>query len=378
MAEDSGQERSEQPTEKRLSESREKGQVPRSRELTTMLLLTVSSAALIFMGGSFVRDMMEMMANGFTISREDIFDPVAMIARLRDISLDALLMLAPLFAVLVVIALIAPMLLGGWNFSVSSMAFKFDKLDPIKGLGRVFGVKGLIELGKGLLKFILIAIVVGVLLWQDMVLFLGLTDEPVQTAIAHAGEILLHAFMVLTVVLILIAAVDVPFQLWDYTRQLRMSVQEIKDEYKQTEGSPELKGKIRRSQMEMSRRRMMDAVPTADVVVTNPTHFAVALKYDANAMGAPKVVALGADLIASHIRLVAAEHGVPLLEAPPLARALYYNSELGQEIPAGLYFAVAQILAYIYQIKTYSEQGGYKPPPLATETLPIPDELQHD
>lgn len=378
MAESNDQERTEQPTEKRLSDSREKGQVPRSRDLTTMLLLIVSSAAMILMGEGMIREMLRIMHYGFTIPREEVFDTAAMITRLYDMCVDALLLLVPLFAMLVIIALIAPMLVGGWNFSVSAMEFKFEKLDPIQGLGRVFGIKGLVEMVKGLLKFILVALVAGWLLWSDMEELLGLTDEPVAVAIAHTGEMMLHAFLILSAVLIFIAAIDVPYQLWDYIRNLRMSFQEIKEEFKQTEGSPEVKGRIRRLQMEMSRRRMMEAVPTADVVVTNPSHFAVALKYDATSMGAPKVVAMGADLVAAQIRALASEHSVPLLEAPPLARALYYNADLDQEIPAGLYFAVAQVLAYIYQLKTYAEQGGYKPAPLATEQLPIPDELRRD
>lgn len=378
MAEGSDQEKTEQPTEKRLHDTREKGNVPRSRELTTMVLMMSSAAVFLFMGDGLVNKMMTLMKDGFTIQRGEIYDPASMLLRLQDMMIDALLMLAPFFAVLIVISIAAPLALGGWSFSVSALAFKLDKLNPITGLGRVFGVKGLIELVKALLKFILVAIVAGMLLWNDIDAFLGLSDEPVVQGLAHLGSLLAHSFLVLAAVLILIAAIDVPYQLWDYTRQLRMSLEEIKEEYKQSEGSPETKGRIRRMQMEMSRRRMMEQVPHADVVVTNPTHFAVALKYDPANMRAPKVVASGADLVAQQIRSLASEHNVPLLEAPPLARALFYSAEIDQEIPSGLYIAVAQVLAYIYQLRTYYERGGVRPATLATESLPIPDDLRRD
>ena len=204
---------------------------------------------------------------------------------------------------------------------------------------------------------------------------LGLGYESLVAGTAHAGHLCINTFIALSASMLVIAAVDVPFQLWDHARQLRMSKQDVREESKDLEGRPEIKGRIRNMQREMARRRMMDEVPKADVVVTNPTHYAVALRYQQDKMSAPRVVAMGADLVAANIRAKAQEHGVTLLEAPPLARALFFNAELDKEIPAGLYLAVAQVLAYVYQLKAARKYGGITPQ--APKDLPVPDELQH-
>lgn len=377
MAEQTGQEKTEQPTGKRLEDARQKGQVPRSKELTTVMVLIASAIALFFMGGSLVSDMAAVMNESFTLTQKQIFDPMAMVHHfmhmIEIISFD----LGIFLAITVLAALAAPALIGGWNFSTQAMAFKPEKMDPIKGLKRVFGPQGLAELGKALGKFILIGAISTAILWgiRDQLLTLG--SQEVNVAMTDLGYLTLWVFLAITASLILIALIDVPFQLWNHNRQLRMTKQEVKDEMKQTDGNPEVKGRIRRMQIQMSQQRMMQDIPSADVVITNPTHYAVALRYDQARPGAPIVVAKGADLISQQIRLVAQHNEVPILAAPPLTRAVYYSTEIGEEIPSGLYIAVAQVLAFVFQLRRYRKQGGKKPH-LNPEDLPIPEEFRRD
>lgn len=377
MAEDSGQERTEQPTAKRLQDAREKGQVPRSRELSTVTVLLASAIAMLFVGEGLVRSVAEVMQHAFSFERRDIFDTTAMVQHLFH-TIDMLAFDLGLFlAVTLIAALAAPALIGGWNFSNQAMAPKGERLDPIKGVKRILGPQGLIELAKALGKFLLVGVIATVILWniRDQLLTLG--RQEVHVAMADLGYLVLWVFLAIVASLILIVLIDVPFQLWNHARQLRMTRQEVKDEMKQTEGSPEVKGRVRRMQIEMSQRRMMQAVPSADVVITNPTHYAVALKYDQSKPGAPVVVAKGADLMSQQIRQIAAHHDVPILSAPPLTRAIYYAAEVGEEIPSGLYIAVAQVLAFVFQLRRYQRQGGNRPQ-LDPDTLPIPDELRRD
>ncbi|WP_289281938.1 MULTISPECIES: flagellar biosynthesis protein FlhB [unclassified Methylophaga] len=377
MAEQTGQEKTEQPTGKRLEDARQKGQVPRSRELTTVLVLIASAIALFIMGSSLIEDMAAVMNESLVLSRKELFDPVAMVHHfihmIEIISFDLGLFLS----VTVIAALAAPALIGGWNFSTQAMAFKPEKMDPIKGLKRVFGPQGLVELGKALGKFILIGAISTAILWgiRDQLLTLG--TQEVNVAMTDLAYLTLWIFLAITASLILIALIDVPFQLWNHSRQLRMTKQEVKDEMKQTDGNPEVKGRIRRMQIQMSQQRMMQDIPSADVVITNPTHYAVAMRYDQSRSGAPIVVAKGADLISQQIRLVAENNDVPILAAPPLTRAVYYSTEIGEEIPSGLYIAVAQVLAFVFQLRRYRKQGGNKPH-LNPEDLPIPDEYRRD
>ena len=377
MAEQTGQEKTEQPTGKRLEDARQKGQVPRSRELTTVLVLIASAIALFIMGSSLIEDMAAVMNESLVLSRKELFDPVAMVHHfihmIEIISFDLGLFLS----VTVIAALAAPALIGGWNFSTQAMAFKPEKMDPIKGLKRVFGPQGLVELGKALGKFILIGAISTAILWgiRDQLLTLG--TQEVNVAMTDLAYLTLWVFLAITASLILIALIDVPFQLWNHSRQLRMTKQEVKDEMKQTDGNPEVKGRIRRMQIKMSQQRMMQDIPSADVVITNPTHYAVAMRYDQSRSGAPIVVAKGADLISQQIRLVAENNDVPILAAPPLTRAVYYSTEIGEEIPSGLYIAVAQVLAFVFQLRRYRKQGGNKPH-LNPEDLPIPDEYRRD
>ncbi len=376
MASNDGQERTEQPTPKRLREAREKGQIARSRELNTLMALLASALALLTMGDRIVDNLAEMMRTRFTISRADMFDDSAMVNHFFNTIVEEVWTIMPLALMLAVVAIFSSISLGGWSFSSKALAFKPEKLNPIKGLSRIFGWMGLVEMLKGLAKFGLVATVALVLLNTMGDQFLGLGNEPLLQGMAHAGDLLTWAFLLLSSVLILVAAIDVPFQLWNHNRQLKMTKQEVKEEHKQTEGSPEVKGRQRQLQMEMAQRRMMEEVPTADVVVTNPTHYAVALRYDSENMGAPVVVAKGSELVAAQIRSLARENDVPLVAAPPLARALYFSTELGDAIPEGLYRAVAQVLAYVYQLKQgpiYNREGQ-----APMMDLPIPEDLQHD
>ena len=372
MARNDGEERTEEATPKRQREAREKGQVARSRELGSMAMLLSSATALLVMGDDIVTGLLAIFEKSFRVSRERIFDPAAMPNLFLQTLFDAVLLLATLFVLLTVVAVFSSIAISGWNFSTQALAFKWEKLDPVKGIGRIFAVRGLIELLKALGKFLLIGAAAVALLWSKAELFLQLGDQPVESALAQMANLLLWSFLAISMSMIVIALFDVPFQLWDHSRQLKMSRQEVKEEHKQTEGNPEVRGRIRQLQKEMAQRRMMSEVPKADVVVTNPTHYAVALRYDSDSMAAPRVVAMGADLVAAQIRAVAAEHQIPLLSAPPLARALYHSAEIDREIPAGLYQAVAQVLAYVFHLNDGGEGLG------ELGELPIPEELRHD
>ncbi len=378
MAQDDGQERTEEPTAKRLQEAREKGQIPRSRELNTLMVLLVGVAGMYVLGGGILQEITVMFQNAFQLDRQEVFDDMMMLIMLKDLLVEGVIMLLPLFLLLAAVAIFSSIMLGGWSFSVQAMSFKPEKMNPISGIGRMFGVKGLMELVKALAKFFLIAIVAGILLWYQLPEFLQLGMQSVEVGMAHFMDIVFLTVLILVCSLIVVAAIDVPFQLWDHKRQLKMTMQEIKEEYKQTEGSPEVKGKIRQLQMAAAQRRMMQEIPKADVVITNPEHYAVALVYDQSSAGAPKVVASGQDLIALQIRGIAKEHEVPIVEAPPLARAIYYSTDIGDEIPSGLYLAVAKILAYVYQIELYQKRKGSKPSPLKEGDLPIPEDLRRD
>lgn len=371
-----GQERTEQATPKRREDARKKGQVPRSRELNTTLMLVAVAAMMLMFGGHFMGSLAELFRTAFSLTRAQIFDPGAMTQALRSLFQDGFFATLPLLAVTVVIALIAPLLLSGWAFSAEQIAMKFSRLNPITGFGRMFSWRGLLELCKALIKFSFILAIAMIVLWSEVDSVLGLGSESLHSAVGHAAHLAAWTFLLLSCALIVLPLIDVPFQLWDHTRQLRMTHQEIRDENKQSEGSPEIKARIRQLQRDMARRRMMKAVPKADVIVTNPTHYSVALRYDQGKARAPIVVAKGMDLIALHIRTLASEHQVPVIEAPPLARALYYSTKLDNEIPMGLYLAVAKLLAYVYQLKHW-RPGQDDTAPHVPE-FPIPPQFRKD
>ncbi|MDH5518784.1 MAG: flagellar biosynthesis protein FlhB [Gammaproteobacteria bacterium] len=369
MAEESGQERTEEPTPKRQADSKKKGQIARSRDFNTMAIVALAAAALLIMGSMFTDGLTKLMIKGLTPSRAEIFDPIMIVTRFLDSVIDALIIILPFLVIMFIAALVAPILVGGWAFSWESLQPKFSKLNPISGIKKMFSMKSLVELVKTMAKFFLVTAVSIIVLWSQADSFLKLGSQSVEAAMAHAGELFGWGFLMLSIALMIIAAIDVPFQVWDHMRQMRMTLQEVKDEMKDSEGRPEVKGKIRQLQREMSERRMLEDVPQADVVITNPEHFAVALKYDQISGRAPVVVAKGADLIAASIRKVAVHNNVTLVEAPPLARAVFYKTEIGDEIPEALYLAVAQILAYVFHLKTAKKEGT-KAPEVPKTTLP--------
>ena len=377
MAEnENGQERSEQATGKRIQESRDKGEVARSKELTTVILMLVSGVGFFFLGSDLVSDIMQILRDSLTIEREQIFNVSTYPLVFLNAIETALTAVFPLFLLLVIAAVIAPMAMGGWTFSLKPITPDLKKMDPIKGMGRVLSVKGLMELAKALAKFVLVGSVGVWLLQGKLEGFLALSSLNLEQGVSQLGTELIWAFILLSSALLLVALADAPFQLWDHSRKQKMTLQEVKDESKETNGNPELKGKVRQKQQEISQRRMMQEVPKADVVITNPTHYAVAIRYDQTSMGAPIIVALGADEVAGHIRRIAVANDVPILSAPPLARALYHNSELNDEIPTGLFLAVAQVLAYVFQLRHYELEGGISPE--FNSDVPIPDDLKRD
>ena len=375
MAAESGQEKTEQPTPKRLDDARKKGQIARSRELNTTAILLAGGGGMIFMGDNIMGGLHDIMVSGLSLDRKVLFNTDSLLTLFSDGVADALLILSPLFVLLVVVALLVPMALGGFSFSVSAIAFKAEKLDPIKGLGKIFAWRGVVELLKALAKFVIVTAVVVTYLNINTDKLLHLGELNIDVALVETAYLIFWGFLFTSCALIVVTLVDVPFQLWDHKKQLMMTLQEVKDEYKETDGRPEVKQHIRKIQMEMAERRMMQEVPNADVVITNPTHYAVALKYDQTSMGAPRVVAKGADLVAAEIRKVASEHNVPVAAAPPLTRALFYSTELNDEIPAGLYLAVAQVLAYVYQLDKRRRASNDE---IILPDVVIPDDLQHD
>jgi flagellar biosynthetic protein FlhB len=355
--------RTEAPTQKRLDDARKEGRIPRSRELTAAAVM-VSAGALLTLGGNAVGGKLgALMRTGLSISRDQIFDSGAVTHALGAQSLAALWAVAPVLSITLLVALGAPLALGGWAFSGKAVTPDFSRLSPTSGLERMVSARSWMELGKALAKFAVVGGAGALVLWLNADRLLGLGAEPVDTAIVHAIQMAGEALIALTAAMVLIAAVDVPFQLWQYHKEMRMTREEIRQEHKESEGSPEIKGRIRSLQREMAERRMMDDVPRADVVITNPTHFAVALRYDEKTMRAPQVVAKGVDLMAARIREVANEHKVPIFEAPPLARALHRSVEIGDEIPTGLYAAVARVLTYVFQLRAAVRDHLPKPPP---------------
>lgn len=361
MAENDDQERTEQPSEKRLREAREKGDVPRSRDLSGAVVVLAGVAALMSGGQASLLHVQRIYGLGLTYSRDALFSD-QLPARVLSLAMhEAMALFWPVAMATVLAALAAPILLGGINFSAEALQPKFERLDPIEGLGRIFAMRGLVELGKSLLKLLLIGAVLIMVLknWQDDLMGTGRGD--VDAGMVRAMSLLGHGALLFGSILALIGGADALYQKFDHTKRLRMTRQELKDESKESDGNPELKGKIRQMQFQMARKRMMQELPKADVLITNPSHFAVALRYDEGRMGAPRVIAKGMDELALQIRLVAASHRIPTVEAPPLARALYATTRLDREIPSALYVAVAQVLAYVFQLKQAMSRGDEPP-----------------
>jgi flagellar biosynthetic protein FlhB len=368
MAEEQDTERELPASQKRLDEAREKGQTPRSRELTTAVLLLAGAATLAATGPRMAQEAGFFMRSGLTIPRSAAFDPAIALEAAGRLAWQGFMPALPILSVLFVAALVAPLAIGGWLFTTEPLMPDFGRLNPLRGLSNMISMKGLAELGKALAKVLLIGGVVGSLIWRGQEAFLLPLGQAPADAAAFAGGLITRDFLWMSTVLIAIAAFDVPLQLWTHARELRMSKDELKREAKESEGDPQIKGKIRARQREAARRRMMAAVPKADVIVTNPTHYAVAISYKGDSMRAPRVVAKGTDEVAARIRALGDEHGVPILEAPPLARALYAHAELEADIPAALYNAVAQVLAWVFQLRAL--RSG--PPPARPDAIPVP------
>ena len=364
MAEnENGQEKTEEPSLKRLQDAREKGNVPRSRELATVAVFGAGVASLLAMGGSVTVQAKDWMRGAWSPDIALLESPQDMFGYTGDLLLGFLWILAPLMLATLLACFIAPAVMGGFNFATKGLVPDLKKLDPMAGLKRIYGPEGLAELLKSFLRVLLVGAAAGLFLWPAMPRLRAMLHQPLEQAAAGGVKFALWLLMATTAAMLLVALVDAPYQKWNWRRKLMMTRQELREEMKESEGRPEVKGRIRQLQHEMSQRRMMEDLPTADVVVVNPTHYAVALKYDGDAMRAPRVIAKGVDEMALRIREVAGQHRITLVEAPPLARVLYREADIGQEIPVKLYAAVAQVLSYVYQLRTW--RAGTPQPQLA-------------
>jgi flagellar biosynthesis protein FlhB len=373
MAEDSDLERTEPASSRRLERAREEGQVARSRELSTFTLLMTGGAAMWWYGGHAVAGFKAWFAQALAFDPRLAHDSALATSRVSELSIEALLIAAPVLGLLFLAAAASPLLLGGWLFSPSAMAPDFTRLDPLRGIARMFSTNGLAELGKAVLKAVMVAVFAIWVVRSNVASVFSLLGQSPEGGIAMSGEIIASSFVAIVCGLAAIAAFDVPYQLWNHASRLKMTKEELRQEHKEQEGDPKIRARIRTLQREAARRRMMSEVPKADVVVTNPTHYAVALSYRGGEMRAPRVLAKGAGHIAQKIRELALASSVPLLEAPPLARALYQHTEIGDEIPEKLYNSVAEVLAYVFQLKRSRSYGG--PVPVAPSNLPVPPEL---
>ncbi|MDH4285243.1 MAG: flagellar biosynthesis protein FlhB [Gallionellaceae bacterium] len=373
MAEESDLERTEEPSQRRLDQAREEGQVARSRELSTFAVLLAGGAGLWLMGGTLSAQLVKLLRDGLTLGTDLAFHTDLLLPRLYTLSVETLLSFAPVLLLLFLAAALSPMLLNGWMFSGKALLPKFSKLNPITGIGRIFSMHSVAEMVKAIGKAALVGGVGLWSIWYNRESILMLVTQPSVVTIPQLGALMWLIFTIIMGGMLLIVAIDVPFQLWEYNKKLKMTKEELRQESRETEGDPHVKSRIRTLQREMARRRMMEAIPTADVVVTNPTHYAVALRYKEGSMRAPVVVAKGSHLLAARIREIAIEHNIPIFEAPPLARALHKHIDLGEAIPDVLYQAVAEVLAYVYQLRRYHTEGGAMPE--APRELPVPPQL---
>lgn len=372
MAEESDLEKTEPASGRRLEQAREEGQVPRSHELGAFLILLIAATAFWMMGSWLAHRTAGMVRRGLTLEPKLVREPEQMLVRFADLSLDMLLTFSPLLGVLMIAALAGPFMLNSFVFSPKALAPKLSRMDPIQGIKRIISWNGIVEMLKAVAKALLIGGIAAWVIWSERTDILLLLAQPIEVALAGVGHMVAFSFLAIVAAMLVIVAIDVPFQVWQYHDKLKMTKDEVRKEAKEMEGDPHVKGRIRSLQREAARRRMMSAVPQADVIVTNPTHFAVALSYKSG-MSAPRVVAKGAGEVARRIREIGAEAGVPLLEAPPLARALHRHVEIDQEVPGALYAAVAEALAWVYQLTQWRRSGGQYPVP--PRDLQVPPEM---
>ncbi|MBJ7536790.1 flagellar biosynthesis protein FlhB [Marinomonas transparens] len=376
MAEnEDGSEKTEDASSKKLQDARNKGNLARSKDLSSALLLVVAAVTMYGTGTLLARDLAVIFDFNLTIERADLFDLSRMIFHLYESVVAMLDSIILLMLVLAAAGIVGSIALGGLNFSWEPLLPKLSKMDPVAGLKRMFSVQSLVELLKSIAKVTLVAIVATLVLNYFLAEALGLTFQTIQLALAHGVEIIIWAFIFISLALVLIAAIDVPFQVWSHKKKLKMTKQEVKDEFKQQEGDPQVRSRIRQLQRQAAMNRMMSDVPEADVIITNPTHFSVALKYDQSAGAAPVMLAKGSDFIALKIREVGNHYDIPVIQSPQLARAIYHHAEIGEEIPQGLFQVVAQLLAYVYQLRN-ARNGA--PRPEMMPNLDVPDEFQWD
>ncbi|MCG9713223.1 flagellar biosynthesis protein FlhB [Shewanella insulae] len=373
---DTSQEKTEEATPRRREQAREKGQVARSKELGTSAVLMSAAVGFAVIGPSLGQSLMSVMTNLFTMSRQEIYDTNSLFNIWMMVFSELAIPMASFVLFLALVAFLGNVVLGGITFSAKAFMPKGNKMNPISGFKRMFGVQALVELTKGIAKFSVVALMAYLLLSYYFTDILTLSQGHLPGNVYNALDLLVWMFILLCSSTVIIVVIDVPFQIWNHNKQLRMTKQEIKDEYKDTEGQPEVKGRVRQMQREMAQRRMMAEVPNADVIVVNPEHYAVAVKYDVTKAAAPYVLAKGVDDVAFKIREIAREHDVAIVSAPPLARAIYHTTKIDQEIPEGLFTAVAQVLAYVFQLRQYQQKGGKRPTPIPVNQ-PIPDELKY-
>ena len=373
MADDSS-ERTEEPTAQRLKKAREEGQVARSVELSTAAILVAATLFFSLSGSYLFHRLGALFTNQLQFDRKVMDKAELLPAIFFQSIIDGFVMILPIMALLAVVALLSTVMSGGLIFSPQMVLPKFSKLDPLAGFARMFGLKALIELCKTFLKFLVISLILWMSITNNIEDLVTLNRMDLGTAINHAGNMILDACFWMSMGLVVIAIADVPLQHYHVNKKLKMTRQEIKDEMKNSEGRPEVKATIRRRQREMANGRMMEKVKDADVVITNPQHFAVALSYDPNSDGAPTLIAKGTDELAQRIREEAKKAGVYLFEAPELARALYFTTKLEHPIHEGLYHAVAQVIAYVFSLnQTYADNERMMKP-----TLRIPDNMKYD
>jgi flagellar biosynthetic protein FlhB len=372
-SEQSSQDRTLEPSARRLEQVRGEGQVPRSRDLSHLMILGTAAMGFSLLGSGLADACRGILTRGLRFDLATATEPSRMVARLSELSFDAVVALLPILGAMLVASVAAPLLIGGWNFALAAVAPRFERMDPLQGIARLFSLSSLVDLGKVMLVAMLLSLVGGSFILSHIEQMSQLALQSLPSAAAQLTSILLSAFIVLAATLAVTAAIDVPYQIYRYRQRVMMTLEEARQEEKELQGDPRLRQRVRSAAREMARKRMMAAVPSADVVVTNPTHFAVALKYSESMNRAPRVVAKGMDELAARIRELAVENGVALLEAPPLARALYRHVEVGAEIPAPLYTAVAQVLAYVYQLRRYRDGEGARPS--EPRDIEIPDGL---
>lgn len=370
MAEESDLEKTEEASPRKLEKAREEGDVPRSKELATFSLLLAATAGFWFSGANMIHQLRNLLQHSLKFQTNELQDFKQFAVDLLEQLLELTLTFLPFIGLLMFAAIGSPALIGGWLFNSKALAPKFSKLNPLQGLGNMFSKNALVELAKAVIKTSLISVVAWIFLRSEFENLFAMPTKSLENALDQQGYLLLISFTILVAALAIVAIIDVPYQIYHYGEKLKMTRQELRDEAKESEGNPEIKAKIRAQQREMARRRMMSQVPTADVVITNPTHYAVALKYPDNSDRAPYVIAKGTDHNALRIRELALENRIVVMEAPPLARALYQHTELEDEIPASLYTAVAQVLAYVFQLRDWQSRGGLEP--TLPEFVPIP------